>query len=327
MWENKQLPPIGSFQPENPFFLAPMAGITDAVFRRICTEMGAALTYSEMVSAKGLYYGDRKTDELLYCYPEEKHAALQIFGHEPGIMAFAAEKLDSRPNEILDINMGCPVPKVFKNGDGSAMMKNPEEIEAVVRAASTHTGKPVTVKIRLGVSDSSRNAVECALAAEEGGAAAVAVHGRTREQYYSGDADWQAIRKVREALHVPVIANGDVKDAESARNILQETGCDYLMVGRAVRGNPWIFRELLDAWNGREKQPDPDLEAKKAMMLRQFRDLAVLKGEYRAVRQMRGITGWYLKGVPGSAALRGKINQITDPEELVQAISAIGRQD
>lgn len=327
MWENKQLPPIGSFQPENPFFLAPMAGITDAVFRRICTEMGAALTYSEMVSAKGLYYGDRKTDELLYCYPEEKHAALQIFGHEPDIMAFVAEKLDSRPNEILDINMGCPVPKVFKNGDGSAMMKNPEEIEAVVRAASTHTGKPVTVKIRLGVSDSSRNAVECALAAEEGGAAAVAVHGRTREQYYSGDADWQAIRKVREALHVPVIANGDVKDAESARNILQETGCDYLMVGRAVRGNPWIFRELLDAWNGREKQPDPDLEAKKAMMLRQFRDLAALKGEYRAVRQMRGITGWYLKGVPGSAALRGKINQITDPEELVQAISAIGRQD
>ena len=327
MWENKQLPPIGSFQPENPFFLAPMAGITDAVFRRICTEMGAALTYSEMVSAKGLYYGDRKTDELLYCYPEEKHAALQIFGHEPDIMAFVAEKLDSRPNEILDINMGCPVPKVFKNGDGSAMMKNPEEIEAVVRAASTHTGKPVTVKIRLGVSDSSRNAVECALAAEEGGAAAVAVHGRTREQYYSGDADWQAIRKVREALHVPVIANGDVKDAESARNILQETGCDYLMVGRAVRGNPWIFRELLDAWNGREKQPDPDLEAKKAMMLRQFRDLAALKGEYRAVRQMRGLTGGDLKGVPGSAALRGKINQITDPEELVQAISAIGRQD
>lgn len=326
MWENKQLPPIGSFQPENPFFLAPMAGITDAVFRRICTEMGAALTYSEMVSAKGLYYGDRKTDELLYCYPEEKHAALQIFGHEPDIMAFAAEKLDSRPNEILDINMGCPVPKVFKNGDGSAMMKNPEEIEAVVRAAATHTGKPVTVKIRLGVSDSSRNAVECALAAEEGGAAAVAVHGRTREQYYSGDADWQAIRKVREALHVPVIANGDVKDAESARNILQETGCDYLMVGRAVRGNPWIFRELLDAWNGREKQPAPDLEEKKAMMLRQFRDLAALKGEYRAVRQMRGITGWYLKGVPGSAALRGRINQITDPEELVQAISAIGRQ-
>ena len=217
MWNNKKLPPIGNVQPENPFFLAPMAGITDAVFRRICTEMGAGMTYSEMVSAKGLYYGDKKTDELLFCYPEERHAALQIFGHEPDIMAFAAEKLDGRPNDILDINMGCPVPKVFKNGDGSAMMKKPEQIEAVVRAAAAHTRKPVSVKIRLGVSDSSRNAVECALAAEKGGAAAVAVHGRTREQYYSGSADWKAIAEVRDALHIPVIANGDVQDAESAK--------------------------------------------------------------------------------------------------------------
>ncbi len=324
MWNNKKLPPIGNVQPENPFFLAPMAGITDAVFRRICTEMGAGMTYSEMVSAKGLYYGDKKTDDLLFCYPEERHAALQIFGHEPDIMAFAAEKLDGRPNDILDINMGCPVPKVFKNGDGSAMMKKPEQIEAVVRAAAAHTRKPVSVKIRLGVSDSSRNAVECALAAEKGGAAAVAVHGRTREQYYSGSADWKAIAEVRDALHIPVIANGDVRDAESAKNIMEETGCDYIMVGRSVRGNPWIFRDLLDAWEGRPLQPAPGLEEKKQMMLRQFRDLAELKGEYRAVRQMRGITGWYLKGVPGSAALRGRINQIVEPEELEAAISAIG---
>ena len=202
--------------------------------------------------------------------------------------------------------------------------KKPEQIEAVVRAAAAHTRKPVSVKIRLGVSDSSRNAVECALAAEKGGAAAVAVHGRTREQYYSGSADWKAIAEVRDALHIPVIANGDVRDAESAKNIMEETGCDYIMVGRSVRGNPWIFRDLLDAWEGRPLQPAPGLEEKKQMMLRQFRDLAELKGEYRAVRQMRGITGWYLKGVPGSAALRGRINQIVEPEELEAAISAIG---
>lgn len=326
MWKDKKLPPIGNVQPENPFFLAPMAGITDAVFRRICTEMGAGMTYSEMVSAKGLYYKDKKTDGLLLCYPEEKNAALQIFGHEPDIMAFAAEKLDSRPNKILDINMGCPVPKVFKNGDGSAMMKKPEEIEAVVHAASSHTSKPVTVKIRIGINEEHINAVECALAAQEGGAAAVAVHGRTREQYYTGNADRKVIAAVREALTIPVIANGDVHDAESAEAMMEETGCDYVMVGRAVRGNPWIFRDLLNAWEGRPADPKPELEEKKNMMLRQFRDLYDLKGEYRAVREMRSISGWYLKGVPGSAALRGKINQITDPQELISTIQQIGEK-
>ncbi len=326
MWNDKKLPPIGSVQPENPFFLAPMAGITDAVFRRICTEMGAAMTYSEMVSAKGLYYGDKKNDELLFCYPEEKHAALQIFGHEPEIIAFAAERLDGRPNEILDINMGCPVPKVFKNGDGSAMMKDPALIEQVVHAAATHTSKPVTVKMRIGVNDAHINAVECALAAEAGGAAAVAVHGRTREQYYAGKADWTAIAAVRDALKIPVIANGDVTDVDSARAIMEETGCDYVLVGRAVRGNPWIFRDLVRAWKGEDPLPAPDLEEKKQMILRQFRELSERNGSYRAVRQMRGITGWYLKGAPGSAALRGRINQITDPDELVRALQQIGRR-
>lgn len=321
-----KLPSIGNIQPENPFFLAPMAGITDAVFRRICSEMGAALTYSEMVSAKGLYYGDRKTDELLFCYEQEKHPVLQIFGHEPDIMAYAAENLESRPNEILDINMGCPVPKVFKNGDGSAMLKNPSLIEEVVRATATHTSKPVTVKIRIGINDDHINAVEAALAAEAGGAAAVGVHGRTREQYYSGKADWKTISKVRDALRIPVIANGDVHDPESAKAIMEETGCDYILIGRAVRGNPWLFRDLVAAWKGLEPHPPVTLEEKKAMILRQFDGLVELNGSDRAVRQMRGITGWYTKGLPGSAALRGSINQITDPDEFVAAVEAIGKK-
>lgn len=314
---------IGNFEPENPFFLAPMAGLTDAPMRRICGEMGASLVYTEMVSAKGLYYGDRKSDLLLFRYPEEKPTAFQIFGHEPDIIAYAAEKLDERDHVILDINMGCPVPKIVKNQEGSALMKQPRLVEEIIRAAVKHTSKPVTAKIRAGFNDESRNAVEVAKAIENGGGAAVAVHGRTREQYYAGRADWDIIRQVKEAVRIPVIGNGDITDPSSAGAMMEQTGCDFVMVARAARGNPWLFRDLDDWWNGRAPHPAPSMAEKKAMMKRQLRDMIELKGEYAAVREMRSISGWYLRGVPGSAKMRGMLNRIDDADTWYRAISEI----
>ena len=299
---------IGNIELDNPFLLAPLAGITDAPTRRICREMGAALVYSEMVSGKGLYYGDRKTDQLLFLYEEEKPVAYQVFGSEPEIMAFTARALEERENAILDINMGCPVPKIVKNGEGSALLKRLDLVYDLISAMVSNTSKPVTAKIRIGFDKSCINAVETAKAIEEAGAAAVAVHGRTREQYYSGKADWTQIRAVKNAVSIPVIGNGDVVDGDSAMAMMEETGCDFVMIGRGALGNPWIFRDVLAAWKG-EPQPElPNLVEKKEMMLRHFHDMIELKGEYAAVREMRKFVGWYLKGIPGSAALRGKIN-------------------
>ena len=303
---------IGDVTLDSPFLLAPLAGITDAPLRRICRQMGASLTYSEMVSAKGLFYNDKKTEQLLFLYEDEGPTAFQIFGREPEIIAYAAEALDSRPNVILDINMGCPVPKIVKNGEGSALLQDPPLIERIVSAAATHTRKPVTVKIRIGFGGRV-NAVEAARAAEAGGAAAITVHGRTREQYYSGAADWEEIGRVRQAVNIPVIANGDVTDAESARAIREQTGCSLVMIGRAAMGNPWIFRDLVRQEHGLSPLPAPDLQDRIEMMLRQLAELRELKGDYTAVREMRKICGWYLKGVPGSAAFRGAVNQITKP--------------
>ena len=311
---------IGDLEPENPFFLAPMAGISDAPMRRICRQMGASLVYTEMISAKGLYYGDKKTERLLRIYEEEKPTAIQIFGHEPDIIAYAADKLNDREHAVLDINMGCPVPKIVKNGDGSALMKKPELVEKIIRAAVTATDRPVTAKIRAGFDEHSRNAVEVALAVEAGGGSAVAVHGRTREQFYSGQADWSVIADVKKAVRIPVIGNGDVTDPESAARLMDESGCDFVMIGRAVRGNPWIFRDLRCCWEGREAPPRPDKEEKKEMMRRQFRELIALKGEYAAVREMRKIAGWYLRGVPGGAKKRTVINTIIDPNQMFDAI-------
>lgn len=314
---------IGNIELDNPFLLAPLAGITDAPTRRICREMGAALVYSEMVSGKGLYYGDRKTDQLLFLYEEEKPVVYQVFGSEPEIMAFTARALEERENAILDINMGCPVPKIVKNGEGSALLKRLDLVYDLISAMVSNTSKPVTAKIRIGFDKSCINAVETAKAIEEAGAAAVAVHGRTREQYYSGKADWTQIRAVKNAVSIPVIGNGDVVDGDSAMAMMEETGCDFVMIGRGALGNPWIFRDVLAAWKG-EPQPElPNLVEKKEMMLRHFHDMIELKGEYAAVREMRKFVGWYLKGIPGSAALRGKINLIDDARELTTAIGEL----
>lgn len=314
---------IGNVQLENPFLLAPLAGITDAPTRKLCRRMGAALVYSEMVSGKGLYYGDKKTDQLLYVDEDEKPVAFQVFGSEPDILAFTARTLDSRENAILDINMGCPVPKIVKNGEGSALLKRVDLVYDLIRAMVSNTSKPVTAKIRIGFDENSINAVEVAKAIEAGGAAAVAVHGRTREQYYTGSADWSQIRAVKEAVSIPVIGNGDVVDGESAMRMMDETGCDFVMVGRGALGNPWIFRELTACWKGEESPPVPTVEEKKNMMIEHFQMMKSLKGEYAAVREMRKHVGWYIKGMPGSAAFRGRVNQICEADELVAAIRGI----
>lgn len=314
---------IGNIQFENPFFLAPLAGITDAPTRKLCASMGAALVYSEMVSGKGLYYKDKKTKRLLHIDSEEKPVAFQVFGSEPEVMAYTARELDEWDNVILDINMGCPVPKIVKNGEGSALMKNPDLCYDLIKAMVDNTSKPVTAKMRIGFNDESINCVEVAKAVEAAGASAVAVHGRTREQYYSGKADWSHIAAVKKAVSIPVIGNGDVVDGKTGLRIMEETGCDFVMVGRGALGNPWIFRELVAAWKGEETPEPPTLEEKKAMMIYHFEEMLALKGEYGAVREMRKHVGWYLKGVPGSAALRGKVNCINEKDELINAIRAI----
>jgi len=311
---------IGNVELKNPFFLAPLAGITDAPFRRLCKEQGAGLVYSEMVSCKGLYYNDKNTETLLYITEEEKPAAIQVFGSEPEMMAFAAHKLKERPNAILDINIGCPVPKVVKNGEGAALLKDPDLIYRLVRAAVENAGKPVTAKIRMGWDHGSINAVETALAIEAAGASAVAVHGRTREQYYNGPADWEIIARVKKALKIPVIGNGGVFTGEDAISMMEKTGVDAVMIARGAMGNPWIFRECLALWEGREKPEPPELPERAAMMIRQLDMLLELKGQYAAVREMRKHVGWYLKGVRGSAEIKRTVNAITDADEFKQLL-------
>lgn len=314
---------IGNIELENPFLLAPLAGVTDAPTRSLAKEQGAALVYSEMVSGKGLWYKDKNTDRLLKIWPGEEPIAYQLFGSEPEILAHAATQLKDRGNAIIDINMGCPVPKVVKNGEGSALLKNPDLIYDLVKATADAAGKPVTAKIRIGWDAGSVNAVETAKAIQAAGAAAVAVHGRTREQYYTGTADWDMIRKVKEAVSIPVIGNGDVFTGEDACRMLEETGCDMVMIARGALGNPWIFRDAVAIWQGKEKPPAPSLEDKVRMMLLHLDRLEAEKGEYAAVREMRKHVGWYLKGVHGSAAIRRRVNSITNAEELRQEMENI----
>ncbi len=307
---------IGDINLESPFLLAPLAGITDAPMRRICSMQGAAMVYSEMISAKGLWYRDKNTERLLYMYEDEGPVALQLFGSEPEIMSFAAAKLEERRNVILDVNMGCPVPKVVKNGEGSALLKNPELAGRIIEAMVKETGKPVTAKIRMGWDESSVNAVEVAKILEQAGASAVAVHGRTREQYYTGKADWDIIREVKQAVKIPVIGNGDIFSGRDALDMIEQTGCDFVMIARGALGNPWIFAEAKALWEGKEPPKAPDAREKREMLEKHFCDMLELKGEYAAVREMRKHTGWYLRGMPGAAAMRREINQITDAQEL-----------
>ena len=311
---------IGNLELASPWLLAPMAGFTDAVMRTLCEEQGAALTYTEMVSAKGLYYGGSKTEELTYIPEGAGPTALQIFGSEPEIMAYAARELDSLPNRVLDINMGCPVPKVVRNGDGSALMRDPGLVHDIVKAVTAATGKPVTVKIRKGLEEKTPNAVEVALAAQEGGASAVCVHGRFRSQYYSGEADRGIIKDVKDALSVPVIASGDVTDAASGMSMLEETGCDMVMIGRGALGNPWIFRELDAAWKGEEIPPRPSEEEKISMMIRHLEMLCGLKGERTGVREFRKYIMRYTKGMRGAAAVRRLANEAADLREMKEVI-------
>lgn len=313
---------IGSIELDSPFILAPMAGITDAAMRTLCEEQGASLTYTEMVSAKGLYYGDRKTPLLTYIPDGAGPTAVQIFGSEPEVIEFAAARLDPLSNVILDINMGCPVPKVVKNGDGSALMQDPDLICEIVRAAVRGSSKPVTVKIRKGFTEDNINAPEAAKAAERGGAAAVAVHGRTRPQYYSGRADWDIIRKVREAVSIPVIGNGDVCDADTGIRMLEETCCDFVMVGRGAMGDPWIFRDLRRALAGQEPLPRPSGREKTEMMIRHLGMICDLKGEDTGVKEFRKFVVYYTKGMRGAAAVRRAVNYADTAERMIEIIES-----
>ncbi|MBQ9272673.1 MAG: tRNA dihydrouridine synthase DusB [Mogibacterium sp.] len=312
---------IGNITLKNPWVLAPMAGFTDAVMRKLCEEQGASLTYTEMVSAKGLYYGGSKTDTLTYIPEDAGPAAIQIFGSEPEIMAFAAKYLDGLRNEVLDINMGCPVPKVVRNGDGSALMKDPDLVYKIVKAVTAVTEKPVTVKIRKGFEENNANAVEVALAAQEGGASAVCVHGRTRSQYYSGSVDRGIIRDVKDALRVPVIASGDVTDAESGMSMLEETCCDMVMIGRGAIGNPWVFRELDAAWKGEDIPARPSDAERSAMMIRHAELLCELKGETTGVKEFRKYIMRYTKGMRGASSVRRAANDAQTLDEMKEVIT------
>ncbi|MBO7387534.1 MAG: tRNA dihydrouridine synthase DusB [Lachnospiraceae bacterium] len=314
---------IGNVKLQSNIILAPMAGVSDLPFRLLCSKMGAGMVCMEMVSAKAIYYNNKNTEDLLTIHPDEGIVSLQLFGSDPEIMASQAARIEERPFQILDINMGCPVPKVVGNGEGSALMKNPvlagKIIESVVKAIK----KPVTVKIRKGFDDEHVNAVEMAHVAEESGASAVAVHGRTRQQYYSGKADWDIIAAVKDAVSIPVIGNGDVVDGESAKRMFDETSCDGIMVGRAAQGNPWIFREINAYLEKGLILPRPTYEEMRDVVKQHANLQLEFKGEYTGVREMRKHLAWYTTGMPHSAAFRNSINLVETAEDMMKAIDEI----
>ena len=311
---------IGNVSMDLPVILAPMAGITDLAYRLICKEMGCGLVVSEMISAKGLYYKDEKTKELIETMPEESPAGIQIFGSDERIMAWAADKLNDTPQALLDINMGCPTPKIVKNGDGCALMKDPQKAGSIIRAVVAASNKPVTVKIRKGWDDSSINAVEMARIAEANGAAAITVHGRTRDQFYSGKADWKIIRQIRQAVKIPVIGNGDLFTAEDVCRMYHDTDCHGVMIARGAQGNPWIFRAIRDL-TARGFQPVSPERKEIYTTLKRHLELAVrFKGEAIAVKEMRKHAAWYTKGLPGSAEVRHRINQTATADALIHLL-------
>lgn len=314
---------IGSFQTENNVFLAPMAGVTDSAFRRICRRFGCGLVYTEMVSAKALYYGDKKTNKMLAVHEEEKPFAVQIFGSEPDIMAQMASAAAGTGAILLDINMGCPAPKIVNNGEGSALMKDIDKIYRIVSAVNKASSVPVTVKLRKGFDEAHCNALEAAKAAQAGGAAAVTVHGRTREQYYSGKADWDVIGAVKAALDIPVIGNGDIFCAQDAADMLSYTGCDAVMVGRGAQGNPFLFRQIGELLQSGQVCYTPTLQDKVDTMLAQLAMMVADKGEYIAVREARKHAAWYLKGEKHSASVRSAVNNAQNAEELKNILQSI----
>ena len=314
---------IGSVTLPNNLILAPMAGVTDLPFRLLCKEQGAGLLCMEMVSAKAILYKNRNTQALLTIDPRENPVSLQLFGSDPDIIAEIAHQIEDRPFDILDLNMGCPVPKIVNNGEGSALMKNPKLAGEIIEKTVKAIKNPVTVKIRKGFDDEHVNAVEMAKIAEASGAAAVAVHGRTREQFYSGKADWDIIRQVKQRVHIPVIGNGDITDALSARAMLDETGCDAVMIGRAARGNPWIFREVSEYLQNGTIPQRPSDEDVRNMILRHARLLVECKGEFTGIREMRKHFAWYTAGFPNSSMLRNQVNFIESLEALEELVKNV----
>lgn len=314
---------IGNVTLQNNIILAPMAGVSDLPFRLLCARQGAAMVCTEMISAKAIFYKNKNTEELLRIHPEEGPVSLQLFGSDPDIVSEMAKRIEERPFAVLDLNMGCPVPKVVNNGEGSALMKNPPLAGKIIEKTVRAIQKPVTVKIRKGFDQNSVNAVEVARIAQESGAAAVAVHGRTREQYYSGEADWDIIARVKEAVRIPVLGNGDVKDGASARRMLEQTGCDGILIGRAAQGNPWIFREIVADLEGKEIPARPDRQEIYEMIVEHARLLEAYKGEYVAVREMRKHMAWYTAGFPYSAQLRRRINEMETMSRLVEGMKEL----
>ena len=314
---------IGNVTLDNNVILAPMAGVTDLPFRLLCKEQGAGLLCMEMVSAKAIHYKNKNTEALMEIRPEEMPVSLQLFGSEPDLMAEVAKQIEDRPFAILDINMGCPVPKVVNNGEGSALMRDPKKVEEIVYKVSRAISKPLTVKIRKGFDDENVNAVEIAKIAESAGAAAVAVHGRTRQQYYSGQADWDIIAAVKDAVKIPVIGNGDITSPEKAIDMIRHTGCDGVMIGRGSQGNPWIFKQVTE-YLEKGIIPQKPTPAEVKQMIRRHAALQLeIKGEYTGVREMRKHMAWYTFGYPNSARFRQMINSMETMEELLGALDQI----